>query len=73
MVNKENEGRTETEKRVAGSGRGKRDASTVGTRSGTDPRVVVSRERVLTATLDLLTGQPLPEALVALLGALPAR
>ncbi len=55
MVNKEDEGRTETEKRVAGSGRGKRDASTVGTRSGTDPRVVVSRERVLTATLDLLT------------------
>src|SRR5580698_4686093 len=41
--------------RVAGSGGGERDASTGGKRSGTDPRVVVSRERVLTATLDLLT------------------
>lgn len=43
------------EKRVAGSGNGERDASTLGKRSGTDPRVVLSRERVLTATLDLLT------------------
>jgi AcrR family transcriptional regulator len=43
------------EKRVAGSGSGERDASTFGNRSGTDPRVVLSRERVLTATLDLLT------------------
>jgi AcrR family transcriptional regulator len=34
---------------------GERDASTVGTRSGPDPRVVLSRERVLTATLDLMT------------------
>ena len=33
----------------------KRDAPTHGKRSGTDPRVVVSQERVLTATLDLLT------------------
>ena len=40
---------------MAGSGSGKRDASTLGKRSGTDPRVVLSRERVLTATLDLLT------------------
>jgi AcrR family transcriptional regulator len=43
------------ETRVAGNGSGKRDASTPGKRSGTDPRVVLSRERVLTATLDLLT------------------
>src|ERR1700728_3141881 len=41
--------------RVVGSGDGERDASTHGKRSGTDPRVVLSRERVLTATLDLLT------------------
>jgi AcrR family transcriptional regulator len=40
---------------VVGSGDGERDASTGGKRSGTDPRVVLSRERVLTATLDLLT------------------
>src|SRR5580704_14952762 len=43
------------EMRLAGRGSSKRDASTLGTRSGTDPRVVVSRERILTATLDLLT------------------
>jgi AcrR family transcriptional regulator len=43
------------ETRVVGSGDGERDASTLGKRSGTDPRVVLSRERVLTATLDLLT------------------
>jgi AcrR family transcriptional regulator len=43
------------ETRVVGSGDGERDASVHGKRSGTDPRVVVSRERVLTATLDLLT------------------
>jgi AcrR family transcriptional regulator len=43
------------ETRVAGSGSGKRDASTLGKRSGTDPRIALSRERVLTATLDLLT------------------
>jgi AcrR family transcriptional regulator len=44
------------ETRVAGSGSSSgSDASTLGKRSGTDPRVVVSRERVLTATLDLLT------------------
>src|SRR5579863_2048086 len=43
------------ETRVAASASGKRDAATPGKRSGTDPRVVVSRERVLTATLDLLT------------------
>lgn len=42
-------------KRVVGSGNGKRDSSTIGKRSGADPRVVRSRERVLTATLDLLT------------------
>jgi AcrR family transcriptional regulator len=40
---------------VAGNGSGERDASTRGRGPGTDPRVVVSRERVLTATLDLLT------------------
>jgi AcrR family transcriptional regulator len=40
---------------VAGSSSDERDASTLGKRSGTDPRVVLSRERVLTATLDLLT------------------
>ncbi len=40
---------------MVGSGDGERDASVHGKRSGTDPRVVVSRERVLTATLDLLT------------------
>jgi AcrR family transcriptional regulator len=34
---------------------GERDASTVGKRSGPDPRVVLSRERVLTATLELMT------------------
>jgi AcrR family transcriptional regulator len=34
---------------------GRRDASTVGKRSGPDPRVVLSRERVLTATLELMT------------------
>ena len=43
------------ETRVVGSGDGERDASVHGKRSGTDPRVVLSRERVLTATLDLLT------------------
>ncbi|HZM55863.1 MAG TPA: TetR/AcrR family transcriptional regulator [Acidimicrobiales bacterium] len=43
------------ETRVAGSGSGKRETSTLGKRSGTDPRVILSRERVLTATLDLLT------------------
>jgi AcrR family transcriptional regulator len=43
------------EMRVAGSDSGKRGASALGPRSGTDPRVAVSRERVLTATLDLLT------------------
>ena len=43
------------ETRVVGSGDGERDASIHGKRSGTDPRVVLSRERVLTATLDLLT------------------
>jgi AcrR family transcriptional regulator len=45
----------EMETRVVGSGGGERDASVHGKRSGTDPRVVLSRERVLTATLDLLT------------------
>jgi AcrR family transcriptional regulator len=43
------------ETRVVGSGHVERDSSILGTRSGTDPRVVLSRERVLTATLDLLT------------------
>src|SRR5580692_8585188 len=43
------------ETRVVGSGDGEHDASIHGKRSGTDPRVVLSRERVLTATLDLLT------------------
>jgi AcrR family transcriptional regulator len=41
--------------RVVGRGEGERDAGVPGKRSGPDPRVVVSRERVLTATLDLLT------------------
>jgi len=40
---------------VAEKRKGERDASTVGKRSGPDPRVVLSRERVLTATLDLMT------------------
>jgi AcrR family transcriptional regulator len=43
------------ETRVVGSGHVERDSSILGTRSGTDPRVVLSRERVLAATLDLLT------------------
>jgi AcrR family transcriptional regulator len=43
------------ERRVVGSGDGERAASTHGKRSGIDPRVVLSRERVLKATLDLLT------------------
>jgi AcrR family transcriptional regulator len=40
---------------VAVKRNGERDVSTVGKRSGPDPRVVLSRERVLTATLDLMT------------------
>src|SRR5580704_1135323 len=43
------------ETRVVGSGHVERDSSILGERSGSDPRVVLSRERVLTATLDLLT------------------
>ena len=43
------------ETRVVGSRDGEHDASTPRNGSGTDPRVVLSRERVLTATLDLLT------------------
>ena len=43
------------ETRVVGSGDAEGDASVHSKRSGTDPRVVLSRERVLTATLDLLT------------------
>jgi AcrR family transcriptional regulator len=43
------------ETRAVGGGDGERDASIHGKTSGTDPRVVRSRERVLTATLDLLT------------------
>jgi AcrR family transcriptional regulator len=43
------------ETRVVGSGGGEPDASTHATRSGVDPRVLRSRERVLAATLDLLT------------------
>jgi AcrR family transcriptional regulator len=41
--------------RVVGSGDGERDALIHDERSSNDPRVVLSRERVLTATLDLLT------------------
>jgi|SRR5580704_11317551 AcrR family transcriptional regulator len=40
---------------TVGCGDGKGDASIYGMTSRTDPRVVLSRERVLTATLDLLT------------------
>jgi AcrR family transcriptional regulator len=43
------------ETRVVGSGDGERDASVHDKRSSPDPRVVLSRERVLTATLELLT------------------
>jgi AcrR family transcriptional regulator len=43
----------EVGERVDGTDSGKRDSSSK--KSRTDPRVVVSRERVLTATLDLLT------------------
>jgi AcrR family transcriptional regulator len=42
-------------KKAAADPDGEQAGSTGGERSGTDPRVVVSRERVLTATLDLLT------------------
>jgi AcrR family transcriptional regulator len=40
---------------VAQKHNSEREGSTVGKRSEADPRVVLSRERVLTATLDLLT------------------
>src|ERR1700722_537127 len=42
-------------KRAGGGRDGVQEGSTLGGRSGSDPRVVLSRERVLTATLDLLT------------------
>jgi AcrR family transcriptional regulator len=42
-------------KRAGGGRDGEQEGSTLGERSGSDPRVVLSRERVLTATLDLLT------------------
>src|SRR3984885_10922662 len=42
-------------KRAGGGRDGEQVRSTLGERSGSDPRVVLSRERVLTATLDLLT------------------
>jgi len=46
----------------AGPGRGgKRDVSTPSPRSATDPRVVLSRERVIAATLELLTESGLGE------------
>jgi AcrR family transcriptional regulator len=40
---------------VSGRRSGQQGAPTAGGRSGLDPRVVLSRERVLTATLDLMT------------------
>jgi len=44
-----------------GSRGGKRDAPVPGARAAADPRVVLSRERVLTAALDLLTESGLGE------------
>ena len=38
-----------------GDHNGEQEGTTLGDRSGTDPRVALSRQRVLTATLDLLT------------------
>lgn len=40
---------------ATGRGRGQQDTPTVSGRSSPDPRVVLSRERVLQATLDLMT------------------
>jgi AcrR family transcriptional regulator len=48
-------------KETDGSGGGKRLAPAPGVRAAADPRVVLSRERVLTATLDLLTEAGLGE------------
>jgi AcrR family transcriptional regulator len=49
----------------AGGGRGgERDVSTPSQRSATDPRVVLSRERVIAATLELLTESGLGELTV---------
>ena len=42
-------------KKAGGGGDGQLEGSTPGPRSRTDPRVALSRQRVLAATLDLLT------------------
>jgi AcrR family transcriptional regulator len=48
-------------KETAGSRGGERDATVPGVRAPADPRVVLSRERVLAAVLDLLTESGLGE------------